>query len=186
MPLAIAPKGSAPASAPTRTGDKDRRVASRDDRAFGDVGGDAPEVEAAFLLAKVEADHRDRGAEVEQHRDEIGACQAERLEHDAAGERAHDAGDAVGHRIESDRGGHPVRRDDLADHASPHRQFAGPDEAVDGAGDDDVPDLDRTEQCQRAEQRRGRRHDEELRDQDALAVERLADDAGERAGQQHR
>src|SRR5439155_1603776 len=81
-----------------------------------------------------------RGGEVEQHGDEISAGQSERLEHRAAGERADDAGDAVCHRIEGDRGGDPVGRNDIADHAPAHREFARPDESIDRARDDDVPD----------------------------------------------
>ena len=81
--------------------------------------------------------------DVARDADRKGAADAECRQQYAAERRAEHAARIVGTDIEGHRRAHPVRSDDLADHRAADRVVGRPRNAVDKAGERDMPHLER-------------------------------------------
>ena len=142
------------------------------------VGG-----EAVAIPHAAGGHHGDR---VQHHAQREHAVDADGGEQQAADRRSHHATGVVGADIDRHRGAHLRGADHLADHHPPHRIVGRPADAVDEAGDGQMPHREQVQVRQHRQHERGRHHAGDDDDERGAPLHPLGHRAQERAEQTHR
>jgi hypothetical protein len=97
-------------------------------------------VARCLAVAIAQAEHREQRGAIQQHAEHEGAADADGGEQDAAHGGAQHAAGVVGADVDRHRHAHLLAADHLADHDAAHRVVGGPANAVDEAGQRELPD----------------------------------------------
>ena len=114
------------------------------------------------------------------------AADPDRREQHAADGGAEHAAGIIGADIQGHRRAHPIRSDDLADHRAANRVVRRPSDAIDKAGERDMPHFERVAPGQQRQDHRAEQHRNDDKDQRGAALEPLGHSADDRAEQRHR